>query len=193
MHGAFRMAKKPKATSVILDDDGHPMDYRLADARGPTPERLEKAGSMVEIGGDERSPVRMVTLRDAPIERAKDRGVISERQYTAALKYRHHWWRAGLAGSLGSMDLNRIFASDSSSFSGMAKTEAQAFHRQQYRKAVEHVGIIGAAVIEQIVCNELAFEHAGRKLGWAARPAAIVAATERLRAALDDLVKLWGL
>src|SRR5215831_16125860 len=91
------------------------------DARGPTPERMRHAQGFVERGNFGRG---RVTLRDSPIERARARNVISQAQYTAALKYRHHWYRAGLASPLSSVELNRIFAADMTSFSGMARTEA---------------------------------------------------------------------
>jgi hypothetical protein len=117
------------------------------DTRGPTPERMRQAQGFVERGNLGRGRTGVVTLRDSPIERARSRNVISQAQYTAALKYRHHWYRAGLASQLSSVELNRIFATDMTSFSGMARTEAQVFHRQRYREAVQHIGMIGASVV----------------------------------------------
>ena len=161
---------------------------------GPTPQRLAMAQGFVEVGGDDRSAVKLTTMRDSPIERALARKVISDRQYTAATKYRLHWYRAGLAGSLQSLDMDRVFASDpASDGAGMCRSDIEYFHREQYRKAAEHVGGFGRIVLDLIVCAEHPLEDAGYRLGWGARPAAIVAATERLRAALDDLVKHWGL
>ena len=162
------------------------------DARGPTPERMRHAQGFVERGNLGRGRTGVVTLRDSPIERARARNVISQAQYTAALKYRHHWYRAGLASPLSSVELNRIFATDMTSFSGMARTEAQVFHRQRYREAVQYIGVIGASVIEQVACHEISLEQAGYKLGWGSKPQAIAAATERMKAALDRLVELWG-
>jgi hypothetical protein len=162
------------------------------DTRGPTPERMRHAQGFVERGNLGRGRTGVVTLRDSPIERARSRNVINQAQYTAALKYRHHWYRAGLASQLSSVELNRIFANDMTSFSGMARTEAQVFHRQRYREAVQHIGIIGASVIEQVACQEVSLEQAGYKLGWGSKPQAIAAATERMKAALDRLVELWG-
>src|SRR5262245_7723083 len=97
-----------------------------------------------------------------------------------------------LASPYSTVELNRIFASDLTNFSGMAKTEAQVFHRQRYREAVQHIGMIGAAVVEQVACQEISLEQAGYKLGWGSKPQAIAAATERMKAALDRLVELWG-
>ena len=162
------------------------------DTRGPTPERIRRAQGFVERGNLGRGRTGVVTVRDSPIERARSRNVISQAQYTAALKYRHHWYRAGLASPLSSVELNRIFATDMTSFSGMARTEAQVFHRQRYREAVQHIGMIGASVVEQVACQEVSLEQAGYKLGWGSKPQAIAAATERMKSALDRLVELWG-
>jgi hypothetical protein len=163
-----------------------------ADTRGATPERIRHAQGFIERGNLGKGRTGIVTMRDAPIERALARKIVSEAQYTAAVKYRHHWYRAGLASPFSTVELNRIFAADLTSFSGMAKTEAQVFHRQRYREAVQHIGIIGAAVVEQVVCQEISLEQAGYKLGWGSKPQAIAAATERMKAALDRLVELWG-
>jgi len=162
------------------------------DNRGATPERLRHAGRFVERGNLGRGRTGLVTMHDTPIERALARKVISQAQYTAAIKYRHHWYRAGLASPLSSVELNRIFATDMTNYSGMAKTEAQVFHRQRYREAVQHIGMTGAAVVEQVVCQEISLEQAGYKLGWGGKSQAIAAATERMKAALDRLVELWG-
>jgi hypothetical protein len=52
--------------------------------------------------------------------------------------------------------------------------------------------MIGASVVEQVACQEVSLEQAGYKLGWSSKPQAIAAATERMKAALDRLVELWG-
>jgi hypothetical protein len=165
------------------------------DNRGPTAERLRHARGLVERGnpGKGKGRTGVVTMRDAPIERALARKIINQAQYTAAIKYRHHWYHAGLASPLSSVELNRIFAADPTNYSVMPKSEAQVFHRQRYREAVQHIGITGAAVVEQVVCQEISLEQAGYKLGWVAKPQAIAAATERMKAALDRLVELWGI
>jgi hypothetical protein len=75
------------------------------DTRGPTPERMRHAQGFVERGNLGRGRTGVVTLRDSPVERARSRNVISQVQYTAALKYRHHWYRAGLASPLSSVEL----------------------------------------------------------------------------------------
>src|SRR5262245_26972806 len=97
------------------------------DARGPTPERMRHAQGFVERGNLGRGRTGVVTLRDSPIERARARNVISQAQYTAALKYRHHWYRAGLASPLSSVELNRIFATDMTGFTGCGWSDGDRF------------------------------------------------------------------
>jgi hypothetical protein len=75
------------------------------DTRGATPERMRQAQGFVERGNLGRGRTGIVTMRDSPIERARARNVINQAQYTAAVKYRHHWYRAGLASPLSSVEL----------------------------------------------------------------------------------------
>ena len=86
-----------------------------------------------------------------------------------------------------------IFAIDLGAYSGMAKTENQLFHRQRYREAVQAVGKIGSHVLEWAVCREIPLEQVGHTLGWSSRPQAYAAAAERMKTALDELCKLWGI
>jgi uncharacterized protein DUF6456 len=135
---------------------------------------------------------RDVRLRDAPLERAFARGALTAEQYSAGQKYRHHWYHAGLSGGLVSVDLNRVWAVDLGAYAGMAKTERQVFHRQRYREAVQALGKISSHVLEWAVCREFALEQIGQALGWTSRPQAYAAALERMKAALDELCRLWG-
>ena len=158
------------------------------DRADPTPERMRIAGRDYE-----RGDTGQLTMRDNPLERALSRGVITSGQYNAGIKYRHHWFRAGLSDPIGSIDLNRVFASDLGGFSGMAKTENQVFHRQQYREAVEHVGKTGAFVLDWAVCRDQSLEVVGYTLGWESKPQAMAAACERMVTALERLCDLWGI
>lgn len=159
------------------------------DQRGrPTPERVRRAGSDLVRGHSGQ-----ITMRDSPLERALARKVVTPEQYAAGQKYRHHWYHAGLCDPLGSIDLDRVFATHPGSFSGMARTENQVFHRQRYREAVAAVGKIGSHVLEWAVCREMRLEQVGYTLGWASRPQAYAAAAERMKDALDALRKLWGI
>jgi hypothetical protein len=141
----------------------------------PTPERLRRAGAEVERGHSGQ-----MTMRDAPLERAFARNAITAEQYSAGQKYRHHWYHAGLAGYLESVDLNRVFAIDLGAYTGMAKTENQVFHRQRYREAVQAAGKIGSHVLEWAVCREIPLEQVGVALGWSPR------ASPRRRARADE-------
>jgi hypothetical protein len=154
----------------------------------PTPERIRRAG-----GDIERGDTGQVTMRDNPLERAKARDVITPAQHSAAQKYRHHWYHAGLADQVASADLNRVFAPDLGAFSGMAKSEPQAFHRQRYREAVQAIGKIGSHVLDWAVCRDIALEQIGYSLGWSGRAQAYAAAVERMKTALDELCRLWGI
>jgi hypothetical protein len=154
----------------------------------PTPERLRRAGRDIERGDSGQ-----ITMRDSPLERAFARNAISAEQYSAGQKYRHHWYHAGLAGQLGSLDLNRVLAVDLGGYAGMAKTENQLFHRQRYRESVQAAGKIGSHVLEWAVCREIPLEQVGQALGWSNRAQARAAALERMKAALETLCKLWGI
>jgi hypothetical protein len=99
----------------------------------------------------------------------------------------------GVAVEQGAVDLSRVLAIDLGAYAGMAKTENQVFHRQRYREAVQAAGKIGSHVLEWAVCREVALEQVGHALGWSSRPQAYAAALERMKAALDELCKLWGI
>src|SRR5262249_32460717 len=150
---------------------------RAADAGAPAPRR----------SGRRAWSQRPNHHAGQPVERALARNALTPEQYSAGQKYRHHWYHAGLADRLESIDLNRIFAIDPGAYAGMAKTESQLFHRQRYREAVQAVGKIGSHVMEWAVCREIALEQVGQTLGWSSRPQAYAAAVERLKTALDEL------
>jgi hypothetical protein len=154
----------------------------------PTPERMRRAGTNFERGDSGQ-----ITMRDSPLERAFARKMITQEQYAAGQKYRHHWYHAGLCDPLASIDPTRVFAADLGSFSGMTRSETQLFHRQRYREAAQAIGKIGSHVLEWTVCREMRLEQVGYGLGWSGRAQAYAAAVERMKAALDELCKLWGI
>ena len=100
---------------------------------------------------------------------------------------------ATIASQLGSLDLNGVLAVDIGGYAGMPKTENQLFHRQRYREAAQAAGKIGSYVLEWAVCREVALDQVGQALGWSSRAQAYAAALERMKAALDELCKLWGI
>lgn len=178
---------------------------------GPTLERLAKAHNHFHVGDDKQGG-KVYQLCDNPMDRLYSRltrgaGTRDEnclrREYAALLKYRHHWHSAGLEASLGSVDLNRIFAADASNMSGMAKTERQANHRQQYRQARDKVGHRAGIVLDNVVCAELSLELAGSSVGYgsyykkgrksyASPYRAREEATKLLREAAEKLADHWG-
>jgi hypothetical protein len=165
--------------------EGAPADYSRAE---PTAERLRRAR-----GNFERGHTGQITMRDSPLARAFARGAITQEQYAAAQKYRHHWYHAGLADRLTTLDLARVHAIDVFGISGMARTEAQVFHRQRYREAVQAIGKLGSHVLDWTVCREVALDRIGESFGWSNRAQAYAAAVERLKMALDALCRLWGI
>lgn len=129
----------------------------------------------------------------SPLDRLHARKMLSPAAYHALAKYRVHWHNAGLETTVGSVDLNRIFASDTTNFSGMAKNDRQYFHRQQHRKAVQIMGIRTSAVVDRVVCLEQTIEVAGFSLGYASPPRGRAAALVLLEDAGKALAKLWGM
>lgn len=138
------------------------MTINILDERGPTPERLQKALGDFVIGGDERTK-RIYQFRDTPLYRlysdwlSKDKSGEAQEQlgkeYLVLLRYRDHWYYAGLEPHVGSIDLNRV--SGSGEPHGMPKSERQAYHRLVYRQAVRELGINLSRIVEHIACAEL--------------------------------------
>ena len=168
---------------------------------GPTKQRLAVAQGHVSIG-DDKQGTRIYHFHDAPLDRlysrlARRAGSYQEQQlrkeYVALLKYRGHWFSAGLECALGSADLNRVFASDPGSMSGMAKTERQAHHRQEYRAARKEIGHKPGIVVDNFVCAETSLEVAGWSVGYNSRTQARDKAEEVLRECARKLARLWGI
>jgi hypothetical protein len=168
---------------------------------GPTAERLSKAQNHYHIG-DDKQGVRIYQFCDSPLDRLYSRltkraGRRDEEElraeYIALQKYRNHWFAAGLQSALGSADLNRIFASDPGSMSGMAKTEKQAHHRKEWRAAGTCLGHKPGIVVDNVVCAETSLEIAGWSIGYNSRTTAIVHAERILRESGRKLASLWGI
>lgn len=166
------------------------------DIQGPTPERLAHAGAsdkfqgFFDIGGNKRDGLRYV-MRDNPLGRALVRRKISGEEFHGLKKYAAHWLAGGLQGQLGSVDLNRIYAFDPSSMSGLAKTEAQTNHRQEYFLAHQFLGRRPAYVADCVACLELSLEIVGNALGFRSPYRARERALEILRDAGGRLADYW--
>ena len=174
---------------------------RIIERNGPTAERLAMASGHFHIG-DDRQGVRVYHFCDSPLDRLYSRltrraGTHQEkklrREYTALMKYRNHWFAAGLQSALESADLNRIFASDPGSMSGMAKTEKQAHHRQQYRLARDELGHKPGIIVDNVVCAETSLEVAGWSIGYNSRTSARDNAESILRESGRKLASMWGI
>ena len=159
---------------------------------GPTPERLAKAGDdVIRTVGAEGD--RVVVMRDAPLDRMYSRHAIDPVEYQALQKLKLHWHCSGMPGAMRSADLNRVFAADLSAMSHMAASEAQAHHRQQWRKAQALLTPRAMIVVERVVCREQTLAFAGYALGAVSKPQATAAASELLRDSGYRLAKLWGM
>lgn len=159
---------------------------------GPTPERMAKAGDDVirTVGAE---GVRVVVMRDAPLDRMYSRHAIDPVEYQALQKLKLHWHCSGMPGAMRSADLNRIFAADLSAMSNMPAAEAQAHHRHQWRRGYNLLTPRARIVVERVVCREQTLALAGFALGAQSKPQATAAASELLRDAGYRLATLWGM
>lgn len=190
------MAKNIRRTGIQATKKGRPNpEY------GPTAQRLALAQGHFSVG-DDKQGTRIYQFHDTTLDRlysrlAKRAGRYQEeelrREYSALQKYKHHWFAAGLECPLGSADLGRVFASDPSSMSGMAKTERQAHHRQQWREARELLGHKPGIIVDNVVCADTSLEVAGWSVGFNSRTQSRDKAEEILRACAQKLAKLWGI
>jgi hypothetical protein len=134
------------------------------DDAGPTAERLAKAGEFFQIVGRARS-TRRITMLDDPLGRSLVRRIISPVEYQALRRYALHWAAAGLQGPLNSVDLNRIYAFDPGSMTGLARTEAQLDHKRTYYAAKKDIGFRPSFVADQVACFGRGLQETGASLG----------------------------
>ena len=187
--GEFILSKRLGKGNIKVAVEHRPLEPK---PRGPTPERLAKAGDdAIRTVGAEGD--RVVVMRDAPLERMRNRNAIDPVEYQALQKFKWHWHSSKMGGSLQSADLNRVFATDAGSMSHMPSSEREAHHRQQWRKACEQLSHRGRIVVDNVVCYERTLEIAGYALNASSKPTAIAIASELLRDAGYRLAKLWGM
>jgi hypothetical protein len=198
------VSKNVRRTGIPATIKGKPNpDYAAAVVGIPTSERLKKARGHFTVGDDKRG-TRIYHFHDATVDRlysrlarsAKSRGEEEtvRCEYLALQRYKHHWHHSGLEASVGGIDLNRIFAPDPSSASGMPKTERQAHHRRQYRDARDLLGWKPHIVVENVMCAETSLEVAGWAIGsFTSRTSARDGAEKILRESGRKLAKLWGI
>lgn len=163
-----------------------------ADHSNPTPERMERAGEAFEIGGDERTG-KVIRVMDSPLDGMLRREMVNGVEYAALNKLRHHWWHANLSGSPRSADLNRAWANDVFGFSHMAKSENEAHHRSQYRKAMALFEHVREIVVTNALFSELPLHLCVPRIGEFSPSRNRDRAKKELKGAADQLRRHWGL
>jgi hypothetical protein len=164
----------------------------MADVSRERLDQLARTAGTVEYGHSGHGHV-VTTLRDSPIENMKARGDLTDAQYAAAQKYRHHWTHAGLGSSLASPDLLAVGGAELSY--GMPRTEAQAHHRVVIRTAniiAASVSSLAIAALEHVVCYEQTLLDFGFAMGHKSRGKAIDATRNILLPVLGKLARHWG-
>lgn len=194
-HGKPVVASEPQAAPSVPE------------ATGPTSERLKHAGGHYALGDDKQGR-RLYTFMDNPLARlysrlVKEAGADLEqlrREYTALQKYAHHWHRAGQEVRIGSVDLGRTFASDPTSFSGMAKTEQEYSHRAACRLAKEELCLVYGdheghryGIVLDNVMNGWELRDAGGMIGYRSPYRAREIAEKALRNCGRVFQKKWGI
>ena len=89
---------------------------------------------------------------------------------------------------IGSVDLNRIFASDPSNMVGMAKSERQYDHRKKYREAVAEIGHKPHILLDNFCCYEWSLELSSGTIGYSP-----FRARRLVRDSAAKLAHLWGI
>lgn len=188
-----KVRTKSKTNEPVLDD------------RGPTADRLAKAEH-------ERGDTGIVTIQQHPIARLVSGKTLTKLQGRAAEKFYAHWYRAGMAGTIGSADLLRIFGT-TNDFTGLSASEAAVRHRQLLEEARAEVrkwqdkaglrGDDGVRLLDLVVCQEMGLAEAGQKIGFRIddrdeengfkHKEAQVMARTLLRSALNILIDHWEL
>lgn len=180
-------SRNPRKIGIAASKNGVPNpEY------GPTVQRLVMAQGNVTIGDDKQGG-KTYTMRDSPLDRAFKKKIISGAEHSALQKYRHHWYHAGQASAIGSMDLDRVFSAEPSKRAGMPMSEAQVYHGQMWRGAQRCLGMRSSAVVDRFVCQEENLEVCGMMIGWNSKPQAIAGAAELVKDAGYRLARLWGI
>jgi hypothetical protein len=122
-----------------------------------TPERLAKAEGHYVVG-DDKQGVQVYHFLDTPLMRLYKRLGVEDksdaeqdqlrREFVALMKYRDHWYYAGLEGRVGATDLDRV----QSSKGGLEESEKRVHHIVAYRRAAKLLGMWHSHVVEHIAC-----------------------------------------
>lgn len=147
----------------------------------PTPERVLQSNGYFEESNDV-TRAKILTFRDDGLEQSFLDAVIDSARLDAGRKYRYHWFYGGLAGNVPAMGAGSIVVGGDA-FGGMPRSEFERIHRLEYRRAVQHVGIIHSRIIENVACWGHKLEVI--ELGWPGAEA-------NLRDGLKKLARYWG-
>lgn len=116
---------------------------------------------------------------------------ITAEEYAALCRYAYHWAAGGLRGVMQSIDLDRVYAFDPASRSGLAKTEGQADHRAAYHAARIQIGRRPALVADSVACFDMPLVQVGLTLGYHSEAHARQAAQQMLSEAGYRLGQFW--
>lgn len=155
----------------------------------PTVEREAKAGQFVR-----RDAMGRCHVEDSPLDRLAARHVLARDPcanrmlHAAGQRYFEHWYLSGML-LLGAQDVSRPYASGAGGSScGMPASERAAYHRQQYRAAVQALGAWFLAAVDPIVLAEQDPASVGARIsGYSHHGLAVAVALDRLRGGLDLL------
>lgn len=157
---------------------------RKAVSMMPTPERLSHAPD-IETAAD--GPLRGRVRIKPVLEILRDRRTISREMFLAGEKYELHWSAGGLSERYASLRM------DGTSGGGQEHaSDAMLRHRAEYTAAVRDLGITLSRVVEEVCCRNKSVTEVAMDR-WSNEPQARAAGTALLCAALERLVRLWGL
>jgi hypothetical protein len=163
----------------------------------PTPERLAHAAGDLHDNwkeaiaqGRRPPPVRLVTMRDHPLERMLARKQINQRQFDAGQKLRGCWERAAGSGKIASIDWQAIFASDPATRLGGFRTGLDALRIWQ---AIQHLGRIQSSLVIAVACEGYTLQEVAPDFGRHPAGYGLQVVGFQFGKHLTKLADLWGL
>jgi hypothetical protein len=141
-----------------------------------TPSRTERRGAVV----------------CPPLDRLRNSGRIDDALHRAGEKYLEHRYNAGQSGVARTANLQGVGGGGDCNY-GMAATEWQAHHLQEFRKAVQALGKWNSVAFEMFIIDECSLETVGRFMGERDKKVQIATARTMVEAKLARLADLWGL
>jgi hypothetical protein len=163
----------------------------------PTPERVAHAGTDLHDNwkeaiaqGRRPPPIRLITLRDHPLERMLARRQINQRQFDAADKLRSCWERVAGSGKLASIDWQAIFATDPTTRLGGFRVGLDALRIWQ---AVQHLGRIQSSLVIAVACEGYTLAEIAPDFGRRAAGYGLQVVEFQFGKHLTKLADFWGL